>query len=94
MIHPTAIVHPAAQVAEGVEIGPYAIIGEHVRIGRGTKIGAHSVIDGWTAIGEECQIFHMASVGGIPQDLKYKGEETWLRIGNRNVIREFATLQP
>ncbi|MRR34615.1 acyl-ACP--UDP-N-acetylglucosamine O-acyltransferase [bacterium] len=94
MIHPTAIVHPGAQVADGVEIGPYAIIGEHVRIGRGSKIGAHSVIDGWTAIGEECQIFHFASVGGIPQDLKYKGEETWLRIGNRNVIREFATLQP
>ncbi|GLI39699.1 acyl-ACP--UDP-N-acetylglucosamine O-acyltransferase [Geobacter hydrogenophilus] len=94
MIHPTAIVHPDAQVAEGVEIGPYAIIGEHVRIGRGSRIGAHSVIDGWTDIGEECQIFHMASVGGIPQDLKYRGEETWLRIGNRNIIREFTTLQP
>lgn len=94
MIHPTAIVHPDAQVAEGVEIGPYAIIGEHVRIGRGSRIGAHSVIDGWTDIGEECQIFHMASVGGIPQDLKYRGEETWLRIGKRNIIREFTTLQP
>lgn len=94
MIHPTAIVHPAAQVAEGVEIGPYAIVGEHVSVGRGTRIGAHSVIDGWTSIGEECQVFHMASVGGIPQDLKYKGEETWLRIGNRNIIREFTTLQP
>ena len=94
MIHPTAIIHPDAQVAEGVEIGPFAIIGEHVRIGSGTKIGAHSVVDGWTEIGEECRIFHFASVGGIPQDLKYKGEETWLRIGNRNVIREYATLQP
>lgn len=94
MIHPTAIVNPAAHVAEGVEIGPYAIIGEHVRIGRGSRIGPHTVIDGWTEIGEECQIFHFASVGGIPQDLKYRGEETWLRIGNRNVIREFATLQP
>lgn len=94
MIHPTAIVYPGAELAEGVEIGPYAIIGKNVRIGRGTKIGPHSVIDGWTEIGEENQIFHMASVGGIPQDLKYKGEETWLRIGNRNIIREFTTLQP
>lgn len=94
MIHPTAIVYPGAELAEGVEIGPYAIIGKNVRIGRGTKIGPHSVIDGWTAIGEENQIFHMASVGGIPQDLKYRGEETWLRIGNRNIIREFTTLQP
>lgn len=94
MIHPTAIVYPGAELAEGVEIGPYAIIGKNVQIGRGTKIGPHSVIDGWTAIGEENQIFHMASVGGIPQDLKYRGEETWLRIGNRNIIREFTTLQP
>ena len=94
MIHPTAIVYPGAELAEGVEIGPYAIIGKNVRIGRGTQIGPHSVIDGWTEIGEENQIFHMASVGGIPQDLKYKGEETWLRIGSRNIIREFTTLQP
>ncbi|AJE03721.1 acyl-ACP--UDP-N-acetylglucosamine O-acyltransferase [Geobacter pickeringii] len=94
MIHPTALIHPKAELAEGVEIGPYAIIGEHVRIGRGTKVGPHSVIDGWTEIGEENQIFSMASVGGIPQDLKYQGEETWLRIGNHNIIREFTTLQP
>lgn len=94
MIHSTAIIHPGAELAEGVEIGPFAIIGEHVRIGRGTRVGAHTVIDGWTEIGEECQIFHMASVGGIPQDLKYRGEETWLRIGSRNIIREFATLHP
>lgn len=94
MIHPTAIVHPQAQLAADVEIGPYAIIGEHVKIGRGTKIGAHAVIDGWTEIGEENQIFHLTSVGGVPQDLKYRGETTWLRIGNRNIIREFATLQP
>ncbi|WP_298432796.1 acyl-ACP--UDP-N-acetylglucosamine O-acyltransferase [Geobacter sp.] len=94
MIHPTALIHPKAELAEGIEIGPYAIVGEHVRIGRGTKVGPHSVIDGWTEIGEDNQIFSMASVGGIPQDLKYRGEETWLRIGNRNIIREFTTLQP
>lgn len=92
MIHTTAIVHPGASIAEGVEIGPYAIIGEHVRIGKGTKVGPHTVIDGWTEIGEDNTIFHMASVGAVPQDLKYRGEKTWLRIGNGNTIREFASL--
>jgi UDP-N-acetylglucosamine acyltransferase len=92
MIHPTALIHPGAELADGVEVGPYAVIGSHVRIGRGTTVGAHAVIDGWTEIGEDNQIFHMASVGAAPQDLKYKGEETWLKIGNRNIIREFATL--
>jgi UDP-N-acetylglucosamine acyltransferase len=94
MIHPSAIIDPRAQIDAGVEIGPFAVIGPHVRIGRGTRIGAHTVIDGWTEIGADNQIFHFAAVGGIPQDLKYKGEETWLRIGDRNIIREFATLQP
>jgi UDP-N-acetylglucosamine acyltransferase len=92
MIHSTAIVYPGAQIAEDAEIGPYAVIGANVKIGRGTKVGPHAVIDGWTEIGENNTIFHMASVGAIPQDLKYKGEETYLRIGNGNTIREFATL--
>jgi len=92
MIHATAIVHPKAELDSDVEIGPYAIVGEHVKIGRGTKVGAHTVIDGWTTIGENNQIFHLASVGAVPQDLKYKGEETYLKIGDRNIIREFATL--
>ena len=92
MIHATAIIHPGATIAEGAEIGPYAIIGEHVSIGKGTKVGPHTVIDGWTEIGEDNTIFHMASVGAIPQDLKYRGEKTWLKIGNGNTIREFATL--
>lgn len=92
MIHATAVVHPKAELDSDVEIGPYAIIGEHVKIGRGTKVGAHTVIDGWTTIGEYNQIFHLASVGAVPQDLKYKGEETYLKIGDRNIIREFATL--
>jgi UDP-N-acetylglucosamine acyltransferase len=94
MIHPTAVIHPGAQVAADVEIGPYAIIGEHVRIGSGSRVGAHSVIDGWTEIGKNNEIFHLSSVGGVPQDLKYKGEETWLRIGDGNIIREFSTLHP
>ncbi|HEY6008732.1 MAG TPA: acyl-ACP--UDP-N-acetylglucosamine O-acyltransferase [Geobacteraceae bacterium] len=94
MIHPTAIIDPKAQIDTDVEIGPFSVIGPHVRIGRGTRVGPHAVIDGWTEIGADNQIFHFAAVGGIPQDLKYKGEETWLRIGDRNIIREFATLQP
>lgn len=94
MIHSTAIIHPKAELAAGVEVGPYAVIGENVRIGKGTKVGPHTVIGGWTEIGEDNQIFHMASVGGIPQDLKYRGEETWLKIGDRNIIREFVTVHP
>ena len=92
MIHSTAIIHPGASIADGAEIGPYAVIGEHVTIGKGTKVGPHTVIDGWTEIGEDNTIFHMASVGAVPQDLKYRGEQTWLRIGNGNTIREFASL--
>lgn len=91
-IHASAIVHPSAQLAEGVEIGPYAIIEEHAIIGKGTSIGAHAVIGKWTELGENNQIYHLASVGAAPQDLKYKGEECWTRLGNGNVIREFATI--
>lgn len=91
-LHPTAIIHPSAQVADGVEIGPYAIIEEHVIIGKGTTIGPHAVIGKWTELGENNQVFHTASVGAPPQDLKYKGEECWTRIGSNNVIREFATI--
>jgi UDP-N-acetylglucosamine acyltransferase len=92
MIHPTAIIYDGAEVADGVEIGPYAVIGPHVKIGSGTKIGPHAVIDGWTEIGRNNVIFQMASVGAIPQDLKYKGEETRLRMGDNNTVREFATI--
>jgi UDP-N-acetylglucosamine acyltransferase len=91
-IHPTAIVHPDARVGAGTVIGPYVTVGEHVRIGRDCRVGASAVIDGWTEIGDANEIFPMASVGLIPQDLKFGGERTRLVIGNRNVIREFATI--
>lgn len=91
-IHPTAIIDTSATLAADVEIGPYSIIGKHVTIGKGTKIGPHTVIGDWTEIGENNQIFHQASVGAPPQDLKYRGEECWTRIGNNNMIREFATI--
>ncbi len=92
MIHPTAIIHEGAQIAEDVEIGPYAIIGEHVSIGSGTTVGPHTVIEGWTEIGCDNRIFQFASIGAAPQDLKYRGEKALLKIGDRNTVREFATL--
>lgn len=92
MIHSTAIIHPGARLAENVQVGPFAVIGEHVSIGAGTKIGPHAVVEGWTEIGRDNQIFQFASVGADPQDLKFHGEESVLRIGDRNRIREFTTL--
>lgn len=91
-IHPTAVVEPGAELDTGVEIGPYAIVGAHVRIGARTRVGAHAVVTGKTVIGEENQIFPFASIGQVPQDLKYRGEDSRVEIGNRNVIREFATV--
>jgi UDP-N-acetylglucosamine acyltransferase len=91
-VHPTAIVAPGAVLGPGVQIGPYAVIGPHVRIGAGTRVGPHAVIEGHTTIGRDNRIFQFASVGAEPQDLKYRGEESRLEIGDRNIIREFATL--
>lgn len=92
MIHATAIIDPSAKLAEGVEVGPYAIIGKEVTIGAGSKVGTHAVIGDWTSIGENNQIFAQSSVGAPPQDLKYRGEECWTRIGDNNLVREFATI--
>jgi UDP-N-acetylglucosamine acyltransferase len=91
-IHPTAIVAPGAELDSGVAVEPYAIIGPRVRIGRGTHVGAHAVLDGHTTIGCDNRIFNHASVGAITQDLKYRGEDSELIIGDHNIIREFATL--
>jgi len=91
-IHPTAIVHSGARMAEGVEIGPYSVIGEHVSIGKDTKIASHVLIEGWTTIGERNHIFPFSTIGTPPQDLGYKNEETYLIIGNENIIRECATI--
>jgi UDP-N-acetylglucosamine acyltransferase len=91
-IHASAIIHPKAQIADNVEIGPYTVIGEHVRLHPGTQIAAHVVIDGWTEIGEGCRVFPFASIGSVPQDLKFKGEESQVRIGRHNTIREYVTV--
>lgn len=93
-IHPTAIVDKKATLADDIEVGPYAMIGPDVEIGKSTKISAHSVIEGHTTIGKNCSIFTGAVVGSIPQDLKYKGNKSFLKIGNNNIIREYVTLNP
>jgi len=90
-LHPTAIIDPAAELHESVSVGPYAVIGPKVRVGKGTTIGAHCVIEGRTTIGEDNRIFQFSSLGAIPQDMKFAGEDTELVIGDRNLIREFCT---
>lgn len=93
-IHKTAIVSKGAKIAEGVSIGPYAVIGDNAVIGAGTVIGNHAVVDGFTTVGSNCEIFTGAVVGSRPQDLKYKGKKSFLKIGDDNVIREYCTLNP
>lgn len=93
MIDPRAIVDPSARIAEGVQIGPYTIIGADVDVGKGTWIGPHVIIQGPTRIGADNKIFQFCSIGGDPQDKKYGGEPwTTLEIGDRNLIREYCTL--
>jgi len=92
LVDPTAVVHPAARIGAGTRVGPHVVIGEHVTIGRNCRIGASTVIDGFTTIGDDNEIFPMTSIGLIPQDLKFGGEPTRLVIGHRNVIREFVTI--
>ncbi|HPA44539.1 MAG TPA: acyl-ACP--UDP-N-acetylglucosamine O-acyltransferase [bacterium] len=88
----TAIIHPRAQIGDDVQIGPYSVVGEDVRIGRGTEIGPHVILDGWTTIGEYCRIFTGAVIGSEPQDLKYKGGVSFVRIGDHTTIREYSTV--
>jgi UDP-N-acetylglucosamine acyltransferase len=91
-IHPTAIVHPGAKIAQGVQIGAYSVVGEHVSVGKDTRIASHVLIEGWTTIGERNQVFSFSCIGTPPQDIGYRNEETYLIIGNDNVIRESATI--
>ena len=92
LIHPTALVDPAAQLHPSVAVGAYSLIGPHVQIGEGSTVGSHCVIEGHTQIGAHNAIHSYAALGGAPQDKKYAGEPTRLEIGDRNVIREFCTL--
>ena len=93
-IDKTVIVSNKAKIDNSVTVGPYSVIGEGVIIGEGTRIGAHCVIEGRTTIGKRNQVFSGAVIGSIPQDLKYKGEVTFLEIGDENIIREYTTINP
>ncbi|MDY6905222.1 MAG: acyl-ACP--UDP-N-acetylglucosamine O-acyltransferase [Thermodesulfobacteriota bacterium] len=92
MIHPTAIVEPGANISPNVTVGPFSYIGDNVSIGEGTVIGPHVVIQSFTTIGPNCRIFQFASIGEVPQSLKFKGEETFVKIGANCIIREFVTI--
>ena len=91
-IHPTAVVDAQACIDATATVGPYAVIGPHVSIGAGTTVGPHCVIEGRTTIGQDNRIFQFVSLGAAPQDKKYAGEPTELRIGDRNTFREFCTI--
>lgn len=92
MIHSSAIVDPAATLADDVEVGPWTLIGPGVTIGAGTKIASHCVIKGPTTIGQRCEIFQFSTIGEATPDLKYRGEETTLTIGDDNIFREGVTV--
>ncbi len=91
-IHPTAIVSSSARIGYDCYIGPYCIVGDEVELGDGVRLESHCVIDGRTFIGAETQVFPFVSIGLASQDLKYKGEPSETRIGERNTIREFVTI--
>lgn len=91
-VHPSAVIHPGAKLGEGVEIGPFCVIGDEVEIGAGTRIDSHVVIHGPTRIGRDNRIHSFAAIGGEPQDKKFRGERCELVIGDRNLIREFVTI--
>ncbi len=91
-IHSTALIHPGARIAPGVEIGAYSIVGGEVAIGEGSWVGPHVVLDGRMTIGRNNRIFQFASLGGPPQDRKYSGEPTAVQIGDGNTIREYVTI--
>ena len=92
LIHPTAVIHPGAQLHPTVRVGAYAVIGERVKIDAGTVIGPHVVLDGWTEIGERNQFFPGAAIGLEPQDLKYDGSMSLVKIGHGNRFRECVTV--
>ena len=91
-IHPTAILHPGAELDEGVEIGPYAVIGGDVKIGAGTIIGHHATVDGHTEMGKDNQVFPYAYIGAKTHDLKYTGGNPGLKVGDRNTFREYVSI--
>ena len=94
MIHPSAIIHPDANVGKDVKVGPYCVIGKDVKIGRNCLLSSHVVVNGNVNIADKTQIFSFASIGSEPQDLKFKGEKTEIIIGENCKIREYCTINP
>jgi UDP-N-acetylglucosamine acyltransferase len=94
MIDKTAIIGENVTIDNSTDVGPYCVIKDYVKIGKNNKIASHVVIEGNTEIGDNNKIFQFASIGSVPQDLKYKGENTRLIIGSNNIIREYATFNP
>jgi UDP-N-acetylglucosamine acyltransferase len=92
MIDSTALIAPGAQLGDDVVVGPYAVIGANVTVGDRTVIGPHVVLEGWTQIGQDSKIHVGAVIGSDPQDLKFTGGRSWVRIGDRNTIREYVTI--
>jgi UDP-N-acetylglucosamine acyltransferase len=91
LIHPASFVDERAQLGEGVTIGPGAVVGPDVKVGDGTSIGGHALLTGWTSVGRECRIHHGAVLGSPPQDLKFRGEKTFLEVGDHTEVREYVT---
>ncbi len=94
LIHPTAVIEPGAQIADGVTIGPFCVVGAKVKLSQGVVLKSHVVVAGDTSIGQDTVVFPFACIGEVPQDLKFRGEEVSLRIGARNRIREYVTMNP
>ena len=93
-IHKSSIISKETKLGSNVKIGPYCILGPNVQVGNNVKIYSHVNLDGYTIIGSDTQIFPFASIGTVPQDLKYKGEKSKLLIGSNNIIREYVTMNP
>jgi UDP-N-acetylglucosamine acyltransferase len=92
VIHRTALVDPAAELGREVAVGPYAIVGPGVRVGDGCRIGAHAVLERNVRLGAGVRVGHGSVLGGDPQDVKYRGEDTWVEVGDATVIREYCTI--
>jgi UDP-N-acetylglucosamine acyltransferase len=92
MIHPSAIIDPGAQLGKDVSVGAFAIVGPKVTIGDGSTIGPHAIIESHVRMGRNNRISPFASVGAPPQDLKFKGEDTWVEMGDNVIVREYATV--
>ena len=91
-IHPTAVVSPRAELARDVRVGPYAVVEDNVQVGEGCEIGAHAVVKRFTTLGRRNRVYEHATLGGEPQDVKFKGERSALLIGDDNLIREYVTI--